>query len=165
VWVILALMQTIFDRQDAHNFAPYIYRDPFVIAGTKRRASILLTAGLDDANIPNHATEALAWSLGPIPQLAPAARRVPTLPLAVSSVSGNIDPHTSAAYFQFVPQGIPDVPPTPGCSSPPLSPQSANQGHYCVQNAVEALVQRLVFIETSLTDAAPLIVDPTSDER
>jgi len=160
VWVILALIQTIFDRQDAHNFAPYLYREPFEVAGTKRRASILLTAGLDDATIPNHATEALAWSLGPIPQLAPAARRVPTLPLAPGSVSGNIDAHTSAGYFQFVPQGIPDVAPTPGCSSPPLSPQSANEGHYCVQNAVEALVQRLVFLESALTDPAPLIVNP-----
>jgi hypothetical protein len=162
VWVILALLQTIFDRQDAHNFAPYLYREPFEVAGTTRRASLLLTAGLDDATIPNHATEALAWSLGPIPQLAPAARRVPILPLAPASVSGNIDARTSAAYHQFVPQGIADVPATPGCSSPPLSPRSANQGNYCVQNAVEALVQRLVFLETALTDTAQLIIDPTA---
>ena len=66
----------------------------------------------------------------------------------------------SAGYAQFVPQGIPGIPPTPGCSSPPLSPWSANEGHYCVQNAPEALLQRLVFLETALGDEAPLIVDP-----
>jgi len=162
VWVILALLQTVFDRQDGHNFAPYLYREPFNVRGTRRRASILLTAGLDDATIPNHATEALAWSLGPIPQLAPAARRAPMLALARGVITGNIDEHTSAGYFQFVPQGIPGAAATPGCSSPPLSHKSAHEGHYCVQNAVEALVQRIAFLETALTDPAPLIIDPVT---
>jgi len=162
VWVILALLQTIFDRQDGHNFAPYIYREPFDVDGTRKRASILLTAGIDDATIPNHATEALAWSLGKVPQLGPAARRVPTLALASGSISANVDAQTTAGYFQFVPQGVPGIPATPGCSSPPLSRRSAYEGHYCVQNAVEALVQRIVFLETALTDRAPLIIDPVA---
>jgi hypothetical protein len=160
IWVMLALFQTLFDRQDGHNFARYLYREPFEVAGTTRRASILLTAGLDDSAVPNHVTEAFAWALGPIPQLAPAARRVPTLTLVPSPLAANIDAETTAAFYQLVPQGIADIPPTPGCASPPLSPQSANEGHYCVQNAAEALLQRLVFLETALTDAAPLIVDP-----
>jgi len=162
IWVMLALFQTIFDRQDAHNFAPYIYRKPFVVAGTTRRASILLTSGLNDSTVPNHVTDALAWALGPIPQLAPAPQRVSVLDLAPSPVVGNVDPRTTAAYHQFVPQGVADIVPTPGCSSPPLSPQSANDGHYCVQNAAEALLQRLVFLETALTDEAPLIVNPVT---
>jgi hypothetical protein len=160
IWVMLALFQTIFDRQDAHNFAPYVYRKPFEVAGTTRRASILLTEGLDDSEVPNHVTRALAWALGPIPQLGPAPRRVPTLEVAESPVVGNIDAGTTAAFHQFVPQGVAEIAPTPGCSSPPLSPQSANEGHYCVQNAAEALLQRLVFLETALTDEAPLIVNP-----
>jgi hypothetical protein len=160
IWVMLTLFQMIFDRQDAHNFAPYVYRKPFEVAGTTRRASILLTAGLDDAAVPNHVTGALAWALGPIPQLGPAPRRVPTLEVAESPVVGNIDAGTTAAFHQFVPQGVAEIAPTPGCSSPPLSPQSANEGHYCVQNAAEALLQRLVFLETALTDEAPLIVNP-----
>jgi hypothetical protein len=160
IWVMLALFQTIFDPQDAHNFAPYVYRKPFEVAGTRRRASILLTEGLDDSAVPNHVTDALAWALGPIPQLAPAPRRVPTLQLAESPVVGNIDSRTTAAFHQFVPQGVAEIAPTPGCSSPPLSPKSASEGHYCVQNAAEALLQRLVFLETALTDEAPLIVNP-----
>jgi hypothetical protein len=160
IWVMLALFQMIFDRQDAHNFAPYLYRRPFDVAGTTRRASILLTEGLDDSTVPNHVTGALAWALGPIPQLGPAARRVPTLEVAESPVVGNIDAGTTAAFHQFVPQGVARIAPTPGCSSPPLLPQSANEGHYCVQNAAEALLQRLVFLETALTDEAPLIVNP-----
>jgi hypothetical protein len=160
IWVMLALFQMVFDRQDAHNFAPYIYREPFEVAGTTRRASILLTEGLDDSAVPNHVTEALAWALGPIPQLEPAPRRVPMLEVAKSPIVGNIDAGTSAAFHQFVPQGIADIAPTPGCSSPPLSPQSANEGHYCVQNASEALLQRLVFLRTALTDEAPLIMNP-----
>jgi hypothetical protein len=160
IWVMLALFQTLFDRQDGHNFAPYLYREPFEVAGTTRRASILLTEGLDDSAIPNHVTEAFAWALGPIPQLTPAARRVPTLEQVPSPLAANIDARTTAAFYQFVPQGIVDFAPTPGCASPPLSPQSANEGHYCVQNAAEALFQRLVFLETALTDEAPLIVNP-----
>ncbi len=84
-----------------------------------------------------------------------------TSEIADSPVSANIDAATTAAYSQFVPQGVATVPPTAGCSSPPLSPQSANEGHYCAQNAPEALLQRLVFLETALTDEAPLIVNPT----
>jgi hypothetical protein len=160
IWVMLALFQMIFDRQDAQNFAPYVYREPFEVAGTTRRASILLTEGLDDSAVPNHVTEALAWALGPIPQLGPPPRPVPTLEVADSPIIGNIDAGTTAAFHQFVPQGVADIAPTPGCSSPPLSPQSANEGHYCVQNAAEALLQRLVFLETALTDEAPLIVNP-----
>jgi hypothetical protein len=160
IWVMLALFQMIFDRQDAHNFAPYVYRKPFEVAGTTRRASILLTEGLGDSAVPNHVTDALAWALGPIPQLEPAARRVPTLEVAAAPVVGNIDAGTTAAFHQFVPQGVAEIAPTPGCASPPLSPQSANEGHYCVQNAAEALLQRLVFLETALTDEAPLIVNP-----
>jgi len=161
VWVMLALFQTIFDRQDAHNFAAYLYRRPFLVAGSTRRASILLSAGLNDSSVPNHVTEALASALGPIPQLAPVARRVPILGLADSPVVANIDAVTTAAFSQFVPQGVAMVPATAGCLSPPLSPQSANEGHYCVQNAPEALLQRLIFLETALTDEAPLIVNPT----
>jgi len=160
IWVMLALFQMVFDRQDAHNFAAYLYREPFEVAGTTRRASILLTEGLDDFAVPNHVTEALAWALGPIPQLAPAPRRVPTLEVAKSPVVGNIDAGTTAAFHQFVPQGLADIAPTPGCASPPLSRQSANEGHYCVQNAAEALLQRLVFLQTALTDEAPLIMNP-----
>jgi hypothetical protein len=159
IWVMLSLFQTLLDPQDGYNFAPYLYRRPFEVAGSTRRASILLTEGLDDAAIPNHVTEALARELGPIPQLLPGARWVSLLPAADSPISANIDERTTAAFAQFVPQGIAGVAATPGCSSPPLSARSAAEGHYCVQNASEALLQRLVFFETAITDAAPTILN------
>ncbi len=159
IWVMLALFQTLLDPQDGYNFAPYLYRRPFEVAGSTRRASILLTEGLEDAAIPNHVTEALARELGPIPQLLPAAQRVALLPAADSPISANIDESTTAGFAQFVPQGVAGVVATPGCSSPPLSARSAREGHYCVQNAAEALLQRLVFLETAITDAAPTIVN------
>ncbi|MFQ5417124.1 MAG: hypothetical protein ACE5FL_08785 [Myxococcota bacterium] len=160
VWVMLALLQTIYDGQDAHNFARYIYREPFEVAGTTRRASILLSEGLNDTKVPNHVTEALAWALGPIPQLGPPLRRVVTLDVAESPIVGNIDGRTTAAFTQFVPLGVPDIAPTPGCSSPPMSLPSAMEGHRCVQNAAEALLQRLVFLETAQSEDAPLVIDP-----
>ena len=159
IWVMLSLFQTLLDPQDGYNFAPYIYRRPFEVAGTKRRASILLTEGLEDAAIPNHVTEALARELGPIPQLLPTAQRVALLPAADSPISANVDERTTAAFARFVPQGVAGVAATPGCSSPPLSARSAREGHYCVQNAAEALLQRLVFLETAITNAAPTIVN------
>ena len=94
--------------------------------------------------------------------LAPAARRIAILDVAESPVVGNIDGRTTAAIHQFVPQGVPDIAPTPGCSSPPLSPQSANEGHLCVQNASEALLQRLIFFESALADGVPRIVHPSA---
>ncbi|MBW2666405.1 MAG: hypothetical protein JRE13_08960, partial [Deltaproteobacteria bacterium] len=162
IWVMLSLLQTLFDPQDGYNFAQYLYRRPFEVAGSTRRASILLTEGLEDAAIPNHVTEALARELGPIPQLLPAAQRVVLLPAADSPISANIDEQTTAAFAQFVPQGVAGIAATPGCSSPPLSARSAREGHYCVQNAAEALLQRLVFLETAITHAAPTIVNPVA---
>jgi len=162
IWVMLSLFQTLLDPQDGYNFAAYLYRRPFEVAGSKRRASILLSEGLADAAIPNHVTEALARELGPIPQLLPAAQRVDLLPSENSPIRANIDERTTAAFVQFVPQGVTGVAATPGCASPPLSARSAREGHYCVQNAEEALLQRLVFFETAITDVAPTILDPVA---
>ena len=85
---------------------------------------------------------------------------MPLLPTAESPIVANIDEQTTAAFAQFVPQGVAGVPATPGCSSPPLSARSAREGHYCVQNAAEALLQRLVFLESAVANAAPTIVNP-----
>ena len=136
VWVMLALFQTIFDGQDAHNFAPYLYRRPFEVAGTTRRASILLTAGLDDSSVPNHVTEALAWASGadPAARAREAARAHPRGSRLARRREHRRRDDGGLQPSSFLRES-PMVPPTAGCSSPPLSPQSANEGHYCVQNA------------------------------
>jgi hypothetical protein len=160
IWAGFSLFQTIFDVQDRQNHASFIYRDPVLVRGTTRKASILVVEGLNDSFVPNHATDSLAWILGPIPHLQPVQRPVPFLEPAVGPIAGNIDEQTTAAFYQYVPVSIPDIDPTPGCTV--LSETSAREGHYCAQSAAESLRQRVVFFQTALTDPAPAIIDPLS---
>ena len=102
--------------QDSHNHAEFLYRHPLNVAGTTRKASVLLVEGVHDSLVPNHATESLAWFLGPIPQLEPAAQPVAILAAAAGPIQGNIDAQTTAAFVQYVPTGVPGVPATPGCT-------------------------------------------------
>lgn len=159
IWSALAMFQGIFDAQDEHNHARYLYRSPFQIAGTIRRASLLLVEGIDDSLVPNHATESLAFAVGSVPQLAPVARPAPFLEQVGGPVIGNVDSQTSAALFQYVPTGIDGEDPTPGCTA--LAPASGSEGHYCAQSAAESLYQREVFFQSALT-GVPTIIDPFS---
>jgi hypothetical protein len=160
VWTVLALFQGAFDVQDEHNHARFLYRNPFPIAGTTQRASILLVEGLDDSLVPNHATDSLAWALGPIPHLSPVQRPVPFLAPVGGPIVGNVNARTSAALFQYVPVGVPGILPTPGCVV--LAPASRIEGHYCAQSAAEALHQREIFLQSALT-GVPRIIDPFSE--
>jgi hypothetical protein len=165
VWVLLSLVQTLFDPQDPHNYAPFIYRHPIEVRGTTRKASILLVEGLDDSLVPNHATEALARTLGPVVHLEPVAREVLGLVPAPGPVAGNVDARTTAALFQFVPEGIAGLQPSAGCHSPPLPRHSAREGHRCVQSAEGSLRQRAAFFTSALYDDVPTIDVPPSDTR
>jgi hypothetical protein len=157
LWVGLSIFQTLFDVQDSHNQAEFIYRHPLNIAGTTRKASILLVEGLHDSLVPNHATESLAWSLGPIPQLEPVARPVAILSAAAGPIQGNIDAQTSSALVQFVPSGVPGMPATPGCTV--LSASSQSEGHYCAQSAAESIQLRVTFLQSALS-GVPKIMNP-----
>ncbi|MCG8592627.1 MAG: hypothetical protein MJE66_25330, partial [Proteobacteria bacterium] len=160
IWVGVSLFQGLFDRQDNHNHARFVYRDPVVVNGTTQKASILVTEGLEDSLVPNHATESLAWQLGPIPHLGPVQRAVPFLEVVTGPVMANIDPETTAAFYQYVPVGIPGIPPSPGCLALlPTNPTTAQEGHYCAQSAAEARLQRLHWFESALT-GTPVAIDP-----
>jgi hypothetical protein len=158
IWVGLSLFQTIYDVQDPHNHGRFIYRDPLAIAGTTQKASILLVEGLNDTMVPNNATESLAWAIGPIPHLKPVQRRVPFLETVDSPVVANIDEHTTAAFYQYVPVGVPGIPPSPGCVV--LPPSIGGEGHFCAQSAAESLQQRVVFFQSTVRDGVPTIIDP-----
>lgn len=182
IWTAAALFQADFDRQDKHNHGRFVYRQPAMVPLTcddlasclaedwcatagncsERKPSVLMVEGLDDSLVPNHATESSAYQLGPLPHLAPVHRAVPFLEVVDDPVSGNVDVHTTAAFYQYVPAGVDGVPITPGCTNPPLSERSSNEGHYCAQSAVESLAQRLIFFQTAVDPGrtAPLIVDP-----
>jgi hypothetical protein len=159
IWVVLALIQTLFDRQDPHSYARFLYREPLAL-GSPRRASLLLLEGLDDSLIPNHATRALARAFGSIPQLGEHGRPVLGFEGASGAVKGNLDPQTSAAYYQYVPEGIEGVEATPGCAAVVLGERIAGEGHYCVQSAEESLRQVTHFFESALLEGAPEIIDP-----
>jgi len=70
-------------------------------------------------------------------------------------ITGNIDPETTAALYQFVATGVPGIPPTPGCENEP-------KGHFCAQAAPAALLQRVLFLRAAVEQAMPTIVDPTA---
>ncbi len=157
IWLGLALFQAAFDRQDGHNHARYLYRDPLPIGTGPDRASVLLISGIDDHLVPNHATRSLAWQLGPIPQLEPVARRAPFLESAPAPLVANIGPRTTAGYVQYVPLGVAGLLPTPGCTPPNLPLEYAWEGHFCAQLARESQAQRARFLSSALGRGAPVI--------
>ncbi len=159
VWLGMALFQTAFDRQDAHNHARLLYRDPVELAAGPRRASVLLIAGLEDSLVPNHASDSLAWQLGSVPQLAPVARGVPFLDRVSGPVQANVDRFTSAAYARYVPLAVDGATPTAGCVPPALPARLAAEGHFCAQLAEESRRQRANFLLSALGEVAPRIVE------
>jgi pimeloyl-ACP methyl ester carboxylesterase len=148
-WVGLSILQMVFDHQDPYNHSQFIYRTPADVDGVTQKASILLQEGLQDFN---HATRALAWSLG-MPHLEPIWEASPILQSTTGPVTANIDANTTAAFYQFVPAGVPGIPPTPGCQFEPV-------GHFCAQAAAEAEQQRAQFLRSAIDDPVPTIVDP-----
>lgn len=155
IWVGISLFQTIFDAQDPHNKVRHLYRDPLPVAGTLRKPSVLALEGINDTLVPNHATDSMAWSMGPIPHVAPVQRPVPFLTVVTAPIVGNIDDDTTAGFYQYVPIGVPGLPATPGCAGQP-------EGHYCAQTAPESLHQRSVFFTSAVT-GVPVIIDPFAE--
>jgi hypothetical protein len=153
VWVGFSLFQMLFDRQDGHNHARFLYRDPLPIDGTTQKASVLVVEGLDDSFVPNNATRSLAWQLGPIPHLAPILRDVSYLTNVSGTLVGNVDADTTAAFVQYAPAGLPDLPPSPGC-------EPWVEGHYCGQigsgpQQIDFFLSALGAGPPSITEAAP----------
>jgi pimeloyl-ACP methyl ester carboxylesterase len=152
-WVGLSIFQMIFDHQDAHQHATFLYRNRLEVAGTTRKASVLFQEGVGDSMMPSNVTRSLAWTFGPIPHLEPVWDATPILEPIAGPVMANIDPETTAAFYQFVAAGVPGIPPTPGCENEP-------EGHTCAQDAPEALLQRVLFLRSAVEQAVPTIVDP-----
>jgi hypothetical protein len=156
VWTGVSLFQMDFDRQDRHNQLPFAFQTPIEVAGTTQKASVLVIEGLEDPLVPNHATDSTAFQLG-LPHLAPVQRAVPFLEVAAGPLQANLGPETTGAYFQYVPVGIPGIPPTPGCAALPIS--SGGNGHFCPQSAPESQAQRIAFLTSALL-GVPVIASP-----
>jgi hypothetical protein len=152
-WVGLSIFQMIFDHQDAHQHAAFLYRNRLEVAGTTRKASVLFQEGVGDMLVPSNVTRSLAWTFGPIPHLEPVWDPTPILEPITGPVMANIDPETTAAFYQFVAAGVPGIAHTPGCENEP-------NGHFCAQDAPAALLQRVLFLRSAVEQAVPTIVDP-----
>ena len=85
---------------------------------------------------------------------------MPFLPVVRGPLAGNRDDGGTAAFYQFVPRGVPGIPPTPGCVPPAVSPATADEGHFCAQSAPEAVRQRVRFLRSAVDEAAPVAEDP-----
>ena len=160
LWLVLSLLQTAIDRQDPIHHARFLYRDPIEIAGTTRKASILLTAGVEDHRVPNRFTDALAWWMGPLPMLEPVGREVSFLASVEGPLRANIRPDTTAAYVQIVPAGLTGASASADCDPLLMGHLAAVDGHFCAQIAPTAIQQRLSFFLSALEGAAPVIANP-----
>lgn len=141
-WMTLSLFAVTYDRQDPHNHARFLYREPLAIDGTTQKASILLVEGIDDSFTANNASRSLARQLGGIPQLAPAPVPVVDLAQQAGPIQANVDATTTAAMVQYVPNGS-GLPPSPDCVF-------EYEGHFCAQVANDARNQRLDFYQSAL---------------
>ena len=150
LWIGLALYQLAADPEDPQNHVSFMYANPIEVSGTLKKPSVLVQEGIADRQVPNNATRSLVYALGATPLIGPVAEPVPYLVRAEAPLTGNVDAQTTSAYAQYVPNGIPDLPPTPGC-------EFWTNGHYCPQTAPAALDQRFRFFETALYDEAPTI--------
>lgn len=150
LWLGLSLYQMAFDHQDPQNHLSFAYTNPVEIDGTFKKPSVLVQEGIGDTLIPNNATRSLVYALGGTPLIDPIAQPVPYLPAAEAPVVANVDAETTSAYAQYVPNGLPDLLPSPGC-------EFWFEGHFCPQVAPAALDQRLRFFQSALTDRAPTI--------
>jgi hypothetical protein len=142
VWVGLSIFQMLFDRQDPQNHAAWLHRDPIEVAGTKRKASLLVVAGIRDRFTPSNASHSLAWTAGPLPQLSPIQEAVPMLEPATGSVRANLGADTTGAFVQYA-----------------CSPNY--DGHFCAQEFSEP--QQLAFFRSALEPGAPTIVASDRD--
>lgn len=144
----LSLFQHGYDAQDPHSFARFLYASPVAIAGfpAALRPSVLLTEGIGDTFVPNHATRSAARELGLL-SVRPLRRSSPVLQEVDPPLVANASPSRTAGHVQFEPAT------TPGCFA-------GGEGHFCPQTAPIAQAQRLHFFETALDGGAPEILAP-----
>jgi hypothetical protein len=154
-WVGLSIFQSIFDAQDPHNQAAFLYANPIEVAGTTRKPSVLVVEGIDDSFTTNNSTRSLAWTAGPIPHLSPRLDPVHWLPEADGSVRGNVDVETTAAFVQYAPYNRFWIEPSPACEA-----ERETEGHYCGQLASEP--QQTAFFLSAL-DGTPTILGADFD--
>ncbi len=157
LWSALVLLQTALDRQDPLNYAPLLFRETIEVEQTRRKASILLQAGLYDRRIPNRMTDALAWAIGPLPLLEPVKREVPFLSQRRAPIRANLSRDATGAYQQVVPFGVVGAGVGPDCRPRMFGLSYARSGHFCAQLAPSAIAERVAFFLSALEGRTPVI--------
>jgi hypothetical protein len=148
----MGVIQMGFDHQDPQNLAHFLYQEPISLSNHSR-ASVLATEGLGDTMVPFYAERAGAYAIG-LPQIQPAAEAVPFLTPIDAPVTANIDSKTTGGFFQYVPSGYMGATPSPGCVA-----NKETEGHYCAQDAAEAIDQRIKYFVSALA-GVPSITGP-----
>ena len=151
-YAALGLAQIILDPEEPVSHAPRLYGDKVDLA-TEGRASILITEGIGDTLVPNNSTRATTVAYGAVAQLTPFLEKVVGLNSVDAPVGGNVDENTTAGYFQYAPDGLDPVPPSPGC-------EGITEGHFCAQISTAAIDQRIAFFKSALGENTPVIGAP-----
>jgi hypothetical protein len=145
---VFSLVQTVAERGDGANWAPYVFRDRLEVGGDVPPHT-LLTMAVPDEIVPNSTTAVLARCLG-IPALSPVVLPIsllevePTLP-----VSGNLNEGTlTAGLFQY--DRI-----TENSGEPPRMVD-----HDDLPVSLESFLQTQHFLQTWWTTSLPEILDP-----
>jgi hypothetical protein len=96
-----ALMQTILDRGDPVNFAPYVFGAPLTdrLPDATPRSTLLLQS-VPDMIVPNSSNEALARAFG-MPLLTPDIAAVTGLTTQATAVRSNEAPGVTVGFFQY----------------------------------------------------------------
>ena len=141
------LAQTLIERADPANFAPYLLEDRLPGTG-ERLPQMLMQIAMGDETIPNSTSWYLARAMN-LPQLHPVAQHIEVVPQQETlPATGNVSLDVSGGIFQFdrVSFGNPGSP-------------SATQ-HNNTPGSAESLTQMTHFLQTFFNDGVSEILDP-----
>lgn len=140
------VLQTLIERGDASNYAPYVLSKRLQGAGPAPQ--LLLNMAVGDATVPNVCTRSLARALGvpvapPVLQTVGVVETAPTPPF-----SGNLSQELTAGLFQY----------DRVTKSPGADPVVAE--HDNVAKSQEGLLQETHFLQSWLDTGVGEIIDP-----
>ncbi len=146
------VLQTLLERGDSGNYAPFVIRDRYEGAGAAPH--LLVVNVIDDDTVPPGTNRMLARAIG-APHMPPIIEDVGIIDDAgPTPLSNNFETPSgtrTAAFFQYD-----RMTKKPGGSVEPAT-------HSGVARSLEALLQAETFMQTWLETGAPTVIDPYSE--
>lgn len=140
------VLQTLIERGDASNYAPYVLSDRLPGAGPAPQ--LLLNMAVGDKTVPNVCTRSLARALG-VPVVEPVLQEVGVVGVSPPTpFSGNMAPDVTAGLFQF--DRV-----TKSVGAAPVAAEHDN-----VAKSEEGLLQETHFLQTWIETGVAEILDP-----